>query len=336
MRKLKLGIVGCGKIASYHLHSMKKAGFKLHSISGTNNSKNALELKKKFNIYKLFDSSKLHIQSKDYDALLFLTPPEITYKYLLKIDNTKKVLTEKPVTFYSNKLKRLEKKKNIKIAFNRRQYKNIEIIKSKINENSIIFIEASIPEKINFLKENRQILTQKNYREKYYNIFYNSVHIFDLIKYLVGSYSVISIKHLKNKTNKLLGYVIHISSNKVQNITIRSIFNASENFSFIAYSANTKYELSPIESISIYKGMSVFEPNSKYPIRQYIPKVIKYKNEPILKNHKPGFINQAKSFYNFCNKKKTNLASIKDLVTSISLVEKIFKYLSYKKIKIDS
>ena len=60
---MKLGIVGCGKIASYHLLSMKKAGFKLHSISGTNNSVNAKYLKKKYNITKYFSDTKDHIFS---------------------------------------------------------------------------------------------------------------------------------------------------------------------------------------------------------------------------------------------------------------------------------
>ena len=71
-KKMKLGIVGCGKIASYHLFSMKKAGFKLHSISGSDNSKNAVYLKQKFNISKVFSSTKQHLLSNEYDCLLFL------------------------------------------------------------------------------------------------------------------------------------------------------------------------------------------------------------------------------------------------------------------------
>ena len=71
---MKLGIIGCGNIASYHLHSMQKAGFELHSISGTNNSLNAIKLSKKFKIKKVYSSSHEHIKSKEYDALLFLTP----------------------------------------------------------------------------------------------------------------------------------------------------------------------------------------------------------------------------------------------------------------------
>lgn len=321
---MKLGIIGCGKIAPFHLFSMQKAGFELHSISGTYNSKNALYLKKKFNINKIFSSSKLHIRSKEYDALLFLTPHEVTCKYLLEVDTSIKVLAEKPITFYSKKLKKI-KNKNIKIAFNRRQYKSIEIIKSEINKNKIFFIEVSIPENINFLKNKKQLLNNKNFREKYFNIFYNSIHIFDLIKYMAGNYTVSSIKHLKGNANSLDGYIICINSHKVKKIIIKSVFNASENFSLVAYSKEARFVLNPLESLSIYKGMHIIEPNSEFPLRRYEPIKVSHNNETVSLNSKPGFIKQANSFYDFCKNKKSNLANLEDLIDAIHLAEKIFK-----------
>ena len=318
---MKLGIIGCGKIAEYHLASMKKAGFELHSISGTNNSLNAIKLSKKFKIKKVYSSSHEHIKSKEYDALLFLTPNEVTYKYLLSVDKSTKILAEKPITFYTSKLKKLRKNKNIKVAFNRRQYNSIELIKSKIDKKEIFLIDISIPEKINNTNK-----TKKS-REEYFNIFNNSIHIFDIIKYLVGKYSVESVINLKDKKNNSQGYVVYIASQKVKKIIIKSIFNSPENFSLIAYSNNIIYETRPIEIFKKYKGTKVIEPSSNYPLRRYLPIMIENREELINLNSKPGFDKQAKAFFSFCNKKKTNLANLDDLFQSLMLAEKIFKNL---------
>ena len=318
---MKLGIIGCGKIAEYHLASMKKAGFELHSISGTNNSLNAIKLSKKFKIKKVYSSSHEHIKSKEYDALLFLTPNEVTYKYLLSVDKSTKILAEKPITFYTSKLKKLRKNKNIKVAFNRRQYNSIELIKSKIDKKEIFLIDISIPEKINNINK-----TKKS-REEYFNIFNNSIHIFDIIKYLVGKYSVESVINLKDKKNNSQGYVVYIASQKVKKIIIKSIFNSPENFSLIAYSNNIIYETCPIEIFRKYKGTKVIEPSSNYPLRRYLPIMIENREELINLNSKPGFDKQAKAFFSFCNKKKTNLANLDDLFQSLMLAEKIFKNL---------
>jgi len=324
---MKLGIIGCGKIAGYHLLSMQKAGFKLHSISGTNNSKNAKYLKKKYNITKAFSNTEDHIASKEYEALLFLTPHEITYNYLSNIKSSVKILAEKPITFYSSKLKTLKGKKNIKIAFNRRQYQGVNYIKSEIDKKDIFLIEVSIPESIDFLNEKKHMLNSKNFREKYFNIFNNSVHLLDLIKYLVGSYTVSSIKHIKDKSNRLRGYVLNIKSKKVKNIIIKSIFNSSDNFSLNAFSNKTRYEMCPIESFSKYEGVEIIEPTSKYPLRRYEPITTENTVELMPKDCKPGFDKQAQAFFNFCNKKKTNLATINDMLDSISLAERVFEYL---------
>ena len=327
LKNMKVGIIGCGKIAGYHLSSMKNAGFKLHSISGTNNSSNAKHLKKKYNITKVFSNTEDHISSDEYDALLFLTPHEITYEYLSNVKSSVKILAEKPITFYSSKLKKLKRNKNIRIAFNRRQYFGVNFIKSKINNNDIFLIEASIPENIKFLEGKKQHVNYKNFREKYFNIFYNSVHIFDLIRYLVGSNTISSIEHIKDKTNRLRGYTINIKSKKVKNIKINSIFNSSDNFSLKAYSNKARYELCPIELFSEYKGAKIIEPTSKYPLRRYVPIITKNRAELIKNSSKPGFDKQAQAFFDFCNKKKTNLATIDDMLDSISLAERIFEYL---------
>ena len=323
---MKLGIIGCGKIAEYHLSSMLKAGFELHSISGTINSSNAINLKKKFNINKVFSCTKDHIKSREYNALLFLTPHETTYKYLLNINKQVKILAEKPITFYSSRLRKLKNKKNIKIAFNRRQYKAIEIIKSQIDKNKIFLIELSIPESINFLKNNKYSIKSKNFREKFFNIFNNSIHIFDIIKYLVGKYNILSIKQIKDKKNNLQGYTIHINSKKVKNIIIKSIFNSPDNFSLNAHSNTARYEMCPIESFSKYEGMKTIDPTLMYPLRKYLPIKIENQLELVTKNSKPGFDRQAQAFFDFCNKKKTNLANVDDLLDSINLAEKIFRY----------
>ena len=83
----------------------------------------------------------------------------------------------------------------------------------------------------------------------------------------------------------------------------------------------------PIESFSKYEGVEIIEPTSKYPLRRYEPITTENTFELMPKDCKPGFDKQAQAFFNFCNKKKTNLATIDDMLDSISLAEIVFEYL---------
>ena len=48
-------------------------------------------------------------------------------------------------------------------------------------------------------------------------------------------------------------------------------------------------------------------------------------DELVEKNCKPGFDKQAKFFFHYCCKKETNLATMDDMLDSISLAERIFE-----------
>ena len=322
---MKLGIIGCGKIAGYHLSSMRKAGFTLHSISGTNNSSNAVYLKEKFNINKVYSSTEQHINSGEYDCLLLLTPHETTYDYLSSINSSTKILAEKPITYFSHKLNNLKNKKNIKIAFNRRQYNSVANLKSYIDKNHIFFLEANIPESIFFLKKQKSIIDISSPQEKYNNIFNNSIHIFDLISYMTGNLEIKSIHHLKNESDILQGYIVFISGEKVKNIIIKSVFNSPDNFYLNAYSNLERFEMRPIESFTRYNDLRTIEPTTNYPLRTFAPIELEKILEPVSKESKPGFDKQAKAFFDFCCNKPTNLADIDDMLNSILMAEQILK-----------
>ena len=73
--------------------------------------------------------------------------------------------------------------------------------------------------------------------------------------------------------------------------------------------------------------MSQIEPTKKYPLRSYIPKLIK-KNSVVFRGmkFKPGFVEQYKQVKQIIlNKKKNNLANLDDSIKVLELIEAIIK-----------
>ena len=90
---------------------------------------------------------------------------------------------------------------------------------------------------------------------------------------------------------------------------------------------NERLELKPLETSSYYKNMSQIEPTKKYPLRSYVPKLIK-KNSVVFRGmkFKPGFFEQYKQVKQIIlNKKKNNLANLDDAIKVLELIETIIK-----------
>ena len=80
-RKIKIGIIGCGYIAHFHVQVFKKLNCYINSVSSRDNkSKNLIKFAKKYNINNIYSSSIEHIIQNKWDALLICCKQE----YLLK------------------------------------------------------------------------------------------------------------------------------------------------------------------------------------------------------------------------------------------------------------
>ena len=312
---MKLGIIGCGHIANFHLPAMKKVGFKISAIAGRPGGfVTVKKFAEKFNVKKTFENPYDLIKSNDWDALLICCPVKNTVEYLNIAARYKKpILTEKPISSDFKDLEHLIKYKNIRVAFNRRFYNNADRARKFLIKNKCSLIKVSIPESSG--KKNIDFP-----KKLPLNSYINSVHIFDLINHLAGEVKWQHIHQIKNKKDFISILAIG-TSKKNHHILLDNSYNSSENFSINIVSSAQRLELSPIEIASFYQGMNITEPSSQMPLRVYRPILKKQYIEDGNSNYKPGFYNQAKDFMSFCKGKISKSATVKETYSTLKVIQ---------------
>ena len=316
---VKIAIIGCGKIAKFHIPALQKSGFSIVAISGRINSYNKLLKFSKINNIsnsKIFSRSDELIHSKIWDSLLICCPTKNSLKYLKIANRYKKpILIEKPVDYESKKLLPFLKSQNIKVGFNRRFYKSAKFAKKFYKSNSISLIKVSIPEKNNKFSNSKKFPL---------SIYENSIHMFDLLNYISDGYSFNYCKSFFYK--KKLKTIISTGNTKNGSLVQLDIcFNSSDNFSIDIIADKKRIKLSPIEVARYYNGMKIIDPTKNIPIRRYDPIIRREVVSTNKYNLKPGFYEQAKDFYNFCENKPSEGSSIKDVYNSIKSLEHLFR-----------
>ena len=316
---MKIGIIGCGNISKFHIPALKKASFSITSISGRNNSIEKLSKFSKENHIpnvKIFSNSFELIKSNIWDALLILCPTENALEYLkIAINYKKPILVEKPISHNSNALIPFLECKNIKVAFNRRFYKSVKFAKKFYNTNDISLVKVSIPE------NNNETFQSDIFPS---SIYENSIHIFDLLNYILEEYSFDYCKSLVEK-EKYRSIIASGTSKKGTLIQLDICFNSSDNFSIEIISDEKRVKLSPIEIARMYEGIEKIDPSKKNPIRRYIPVIKDEVFSDDINNLKPGFYEQALDFYNFCKGEFHEGSLVKDAYNSLRKIEELFE-----------
>tara|TARA_Y100001970_G_scaffold284775_1_gene402868 strand:+ start:5759 stop:6718 length:960 start_codon:yes stop_codon:yes gene_type:complete len=315
MRKLKIGLIGCGKIAGFHVDSLRAAGFIVLAVAGRKNSKNVNFFAKKYKIKDIWkDPLKLAKQNTNYvDAFLVAVSIDESLKYLKILSETRMpALFEKPITYNYLNLEKYRFNRNILVAFNRRFYSSVYEAKKFVNQNNPCIVRAEVPE--NMIIRNNKIIFNK--------LFSNSIHVFDLLIFLFGDLKFKS-KLIRGTAKKADGVVALFYSNKKDVINYIGNWNASSNFSITIDYKNKRYQLLPIEKAKIFFGKKVVQPTKKIPIRTTIPKI--YKDIKITKYeklYKPGFYLQSKEFYRFVKTGKfKTLANINDTIKALKIAQ---------------
>ena len=312
MKNLKLGYIGSGPISDFHIPAIKKLGFKVNLFYSRNYNK-ALDFSKKHKILIPEKSFKKFLfKTKNVDAIILSIKADVTSKYLEKLCMINKpIFVEKPGALNSNDLKRIKKIANSKIYFlyNRRFYGSIKEGKKFISSSNQCFTSVKIPDSIKTIKQ----------------FYINGCHILDILLYYYNDLKLLKSYKLKNK----LGYYFILSSKKNDLISCLLNWGSPQNFEInIINDKNERLELRPLESFFIYKGMQRIEPTKKYPIRSYIPKLIKKKSIIFQgMKYKPGFIEQYMQIKKLIMNKNTNyiFPDIDGAIKVLNLIEAIIK-----------
>jgi predicted dehydrogenase len=321
-KNINLSVVGCGNIAEFHIPVMREAGFNIVAIAGSLDSKNVTTFAKKHNIPKTYSNPIDLIENfSEWDALLLLSPTSSIVSYLNLVASCgKPILAEKPVALNHLDLESLIHFKNIRVAYNRRFYSGSVFAKKFVASHPNSLIKVTIPENrkdpdhnINFPKR----LPLLSYE--------NSVHIFDLMRFISHDISWEKTSIIKNNQN-YVGLISIGTGSNGSTIQLDSYYNASENFAINIISDDERLEMKPLEITSFYKGMSVIEPSEETPIRIYSPSLKNQIIDSQLNGFKPGFFGQAQDFMKFClNNEDCSGADIIDAYYALKLVHSLLE-----------
>jgi len=318
---IRLGVIGCGDIAHFHIPAFQKVGFYINCIASSPNSKKIEECAEKHNIDNAYKDPKDLINSDDWDALLIISSIESTLSHLIDAEKyNKPIMVEKPVTLDYKKLKDIQYKKNIFVAFNRRFYSTVHEAKNFLKANQSSLIKVSIPERSigpdNFNKFGSMLP---------YGVCENSVHVSDIINHIAG----VPVWQKINSCNFKDKYSYIYASGKTKyghDILLDLSFDSPMNFSIDILKNDQRYEMRPIEIGYKYNGMAINDPSEEIPIRRYMPNI----DQTVFVNNKydflkPGFYEQAKAFYDFCEHYEldSRLANLIDAKNALKVLHQL-------------
>ncbi len=285
-----IALIGCGPISNFHVDAARGAGLEITDVAASPNSINVSKFASKHNIPGVWMDPFELIENGTWDGLLIAATTPVTME-LLKFAMRRglPILVEKPVTLESALFDSIDTNaKNVMVGYNRRFYPSFQEMKNILSTQVDFMINVEIPEKLTTNELDRHF--------PFTGVRLNSVHVFDLVRYLVGPLDILSIENLRNsKGNEAAVMVMRSHRGHLINIIIN--YEASANFKIILDDGSTRYHFSPLEQADVFEGMQLIEPTKEFPLRRYSP-ILKssVRSDPSETHFKPGFLGQAMAF----------------------------------------
>ena len=296
---MRIGFIGGGNISKFHLLALRNNNFSVQAIGSRKNSlrcKKFAEDNELINFY--CKRGWEEVLEKDVDAFSLCIDTSKTAEILLKIlDLGKPVLVEKPVAWNLFELDPIchhVNSEKVFVAYNRRFYKVVNYAKQFCDKSKGGSVNINIPD-------------SKQGKNRFLS---NGCHIIDLARYILGDFEILKKIIRNNHETNEMEILTALCSNQKWSIIINAHSQIPANFGITINSKKEVFELLPIEKYSLYEGLEIIEPNDEYPLRRYIPKIVKTEFED--SEFKPGFNNMYKQFYQFI---KTNYKKTENSVT---------------------
>ena len=299
---MRLAVVGAGRIVNFHLPALRAAGFELAAIAARSNSSSARSIAKEFGIPKVFGTSQeLISQIQHFDAILIASSSNSHLEYLSKLSNlTIPTLIEKPVFTNIDLNTTLTDSdllaKHIMVGYNRRFYPSVKSFKRLIDQRQGGLLSICVPELSGSEKPSAE--------EIYTCLRQNTVHIFDLLHFLFPLQTFSKNIFVHWNSDSTLALVI-VLQDKSFLIDVNITFGSPGNYNFEFRSGSQLATLKPLERLDVFEGMLIEDPTSEKPVRTYTPNPVS-KLESSATAFKPGFLEQAKHFFELASKSPTS------------------------------
>ena len=315
MKKIKIAIIGAGRMGKFHLETLKDMkNIELVAILTTpNGSENRKKLKNKYKIKNDYENIDEMLSNSNIDAAFIQPSVQNVYPIAKKLLKNKiNCLIEKPPALDIKKVLELERltKKNELISvvgFQRRFYSNLQVIKKYQKQlGSLYSISVEAPESFDVIKNKKKFI--KPVLKKWF--YSNGIHMIDLMLFFANS----KIKKIYKITRRIKEKLCNNSFNAIikfeKNLVAQYISNwkSPGGWSIKLYYTNGQVLISPIEKTKI-----IFPKN----------KVIEIKNSKIDEKYKPGLFLQNKYFLEACFRKKVlnvNAGTLKDAYKAMKLI----------------
>lgn len=293
---LRIGMIGCGAIAGFHVPALREAGFEIVSISGRPESERAPRFAEENGIADVCqDPDELLSKAADFDGMVICTPISPTANLLRRaMDTGIPVLVEKPVAYASDELEDLaESADRVLVGYNRRFYASAIRAREEVRsaDSAGILAQLVLPEGV---RPPDRPEDNPNYLMPF---FANSVHGLDLARFVLEDLGITHVDRTYNGGGALTGLAASLTTESGAVLQFTANWGASANFSFTIDRSGRRYEMKPLEIATIYEGMDVVDPTPEVPIRSYQPRVVdRVDFTPDDLTFKPGFVAQARAF----------------------------------------
>lgn len=197
---MKIGFVGAGSMAFEHARVFEALNCKIFAVCATKESRSIDSFASRFSVPNLFRDWRELLKISELEALIVATPPEVSSEVALLAKNNRiPALIEKPGANSASGLINFENSdfRHIYFGYNRRFYETIEKLKDLSSNVSGFFTFNLIEPAFNSKAE--QFSHLKNV----------SVHMFDLIRYLIPDATVTPV--LRNRRTQNYIFAIHQS-----------------------------------------------------------------------------------------------------------------------------
>jgi len=314
MTKPRLAFVGSGAIVGFHVAAARELGFKIAHVAARPGSGSAQRFAAEHSVDRAWDDPlELIASSGDWDALVLATKTEHMPDLLrLACLSGKPILAEKPTASESRQLDEfLPFGDHIMVGYNRRFYSSVEYLREFVQQREPVVIQCQLPDSI----------TDSGIAEdRFASVRLNSVHGFDLLRYVFGD---LMLGHFVTTDGKAPSASVLFTTPRGNSGAIVANWNAPANFSITADAGSERVELRPFEIASRYHGMEVVEPTSDTPIRRYLPKAVEHSQIPPRDmKFKAGFISQYEAFRELLNgRRDPRAANVADAQEALKIAE---------------
>ena len=322
--KLKVGIIGSGKISLEYIKVIKSFNHKIEYFFSLSNNKDVFTLAKKNNA-KVLDSFSDIRKVKDVDLWIVCTSWNRMRNIFFRLSNfSKPILFEKSIIIDPKELKKIESGKNynnikkyFNFAYNRNYYDYILILRSILNKEKLVSGSSYFFDPYNSLNKDKKI------NHKHLPVYITSHWISFLLKlFKLGNYKIKKQKFItldKNKNFKKIRFFLE-KKNALINFEFFNFPNLANNHEVNLYLTNFVVKISPIEKMIINKDIL------KKKIKGQNTYKLKQDEYRVSQKFKPGFRLQ---YYDFVLNKILKQKSL--LSTDIDDLVAIYKICDFLK-----